>query len=115
MSPAYIADVASARYRGRLATVQQMAIICGLRGVNRAAVAGPRGLALDVLDAGATVRAVPAAVAGDSGKPALPGAEGAAGACEGGAVAAVRRRRGGGQAGRDRSQPGAGSAQAAFQ
>ncbi|MCF3467449.1 MULTISPECIES: sugar porter family MFS transporter [Stenotrophomonas] len=30
MSPAYIAEVASARYRGRLATVQQMAIICGL-------------------------------------------------------------------------------------
>ena len=30
MSPAYIAEVASARYRGRLATVQQMAIISGL-------------------------------------------------------------------------------------
>ncbi len=30
MSPAYIAEVASARYRGRLATVQQMAIITGL-------------------------------------------------------------------------------------
>ncbi|QQQ43887.1 sugar porter family MFS transporter [Stenotrophomonas maltophilia] len=30
MSPAYIAEVASSRYRGRLATVQQMAIICGL-------------------------------------------------------------------------------------
>ncbi|MGA6148341.1 MULTISPECIES: sugar porter family MFS transporter [Stenotrophomonas] len=30
MSPAYIAEVASARYRGRLATVQQMAIIGGL-------------------------------------------------------------------------------------
>lgn len=30
MSPAYIAEVASARYRGRLATVQQIAIICGL-------------------------------------------------------------------------------------
>ena len=30
MSPAYIAEVASARYRGRLATVQQIAIISGL-------------------------------------------------------------------------------------
>src|SRR5688572_33468875 len=30
MSPAYIAEVASARYRGRLATVQQIAIIGGL-------------------------------------------------------------------------------------
>ncbi len=30
MSPAYIAEVASARYRGKLATVQQMAIISGL-------------------------------------------------------------------------------------
>ncbi|MEG2804333.1 sugar porter family MFS transporter [Stenotrophomonas sp.] len=30
MSPAYIAEVASARYRGRLATLQQMAIISGL-------------------------------------------------------------------------------------
>jgi MFS transporter, SP family, sugar:H+ symporter len=30
MSPAYIAEVAPARYRGRLATVQQIAIICGL-------------------------------------------------------------------------------------
>lgn len=30
MSPAYIAEVASARYRGRLATVQQVAIISGL-------------------------------------------------------------------------------------
>lgn len=30
MSPAYIAEVASARYRGRLATMQQMAIITGL-------------------------------------------------------------------------------------
>ncbi|KPN21234.1 MFS transporter [Xanthomonas sp. Mitacek01] len=30
MSPAYIAEVAPARYRGRLATVQQMAIISGL-------------------------------------------------------------------------------------
>ena len=30
MSPAYIAEVASARYRGRLATAQQLAIICGL-------------------------------------------------------------------------------------
>jgi len=32
MSPAYIAEVAPARYRGRLATVQQIAIICGLFG-----------------------------------------------------------------------------------
>jgi SP family sugar:H+ symporter-like MFS transporter len=30
MSPAYIAEVASARYRGRLATMQQIAIISGL-------------------------------------------------------------------------------------
>jgi SP family sugar:H+ symporter-like MFS transporter len=30
MSPAYIAEVASARYRGRLATIQQIAIISGL-------------------------------------------------------------------------------------
>jgi sugar porter (SP) family MFS transporter len=30
MAPAYIAEVASARYRGRLATVQQIAIISGL-------------------------------------------------------------------------------------
>ncbi|HZR34972.1 MAG TPA: sugar porter family MFS transporter [Nevskia sp.] len=30
ISPAYIAEVASARYRGRLATAQQLAIICGL-------------------------------------------------------------------------------------
>ncbi|MFC4727535.1 sugar porter family MFS transporter [Coralloluteibacterium thermophilus] len=30
MSPAYISEVASARYRGRLATLQQIAIICGL-------------------------------------------------------------------------------------
>ncbi|WCE02706.1 sugar porter family MFS transporter [Pseudoxanthomonas sp. JBR18] len=30
MSPAYISEVASARYRGRLATVQQIAIISGL-------------------------------------------------------------------------------------
>jgi SP family sugar:H+ symporter-like MFS transporter len=30
MSPAYIAEVASARYRGRLATVQQIAILSGL-------------------------------------------------------------------------------------
>ena len=30
MSPAYIAEVASARYRGKLATVQQIAIISGL-------------------------------------------------------------------------------------
>src|SRR3954467_9878059 len=30
ISPAYIAEVASARYRGRLATVQQIAIISGL-------------------------------------------------------------------------------------
>lgn len=30
MSPAYIAEVAPARYRGRLATLQQIAIICGL-------------------------------------------------------------------------------------
>ena len=30
MSPAYIAEVAPARYRGRLATVQQIAIISGL-------------------------------------------------------------------------------------
>ncbi len=30
MSPAYIAEVASARYRGKLATMQQMAIISGL-------------------------------------------------------------------------------------
>ncbi|MCD9005831.1 sugar porter family MFS transporter [Luteimonas sp. XNQY3] len=30
MSPAYISEVASARYRGRLATMQQVAIICGL-------------------------------------------------------------------------------------
>jgi len=30
MSPAYIAEIASARYRGRLATMQQIAIIAGL-------------------------------------------------------------------------------------
>ncbi|WP_204274855.1 MFS transporter, partial [Enterobacter hormaechei] len=30
ISPAYIAEVAPARYRGRLATVQQIAIITGL-------------------------------------------------------------------------------------
>lgn len=30
MSPAYISEVSSARYRGRLATLQQIAIICGL-------------------------------------------------------------------------------------
>lgn len=30
MCPAYISEVAPARYRGRLATVQQVAIICGL-------------------------------------------------------------------------------------
>jgi MFS transporter, SP family, sugar:H+ symporter len=30
ISPAYIAEVAPARYRGRLATMQQIAIICGL-------------------------------------------------------------------------------------
>src|SRR5690606_11677019 len=30
MSPAYISEVAPARYRGRLATVQQIAIISGL-------------------------------------------------------------------------------------
>ncbi|HET7267978.1 MAG TPA: sugar porter family MFS transporter [Oleiagrimonas sp.] len=30
IAPAYIAEVAPARYRGRLATVQQIAIICGL-------------------------------------------------------------------------------------
>ncbi|WP_024891783.1 sugar porter family MFS transporter [Luteimonas huabeiensis] len=30
MSPAYISEVASARYRGRLSTLQQIAIICGL-------------------------------------------------------------------------------------
>ncbi len=30
MAPAYISEVAPARYRGRLATVQQIAIICGL-------------------------------------------------------------------------------------
>ena len=30
ISPAYIAEVAPARYRGRLATVQQIAIISGL-------------------------------------------------------------------------------------
>jgi MFS transporter, SP family, sugar:H+ symporter len=30
MSPAYISEVAPARYRGRLSTVQQVAIICGL-------------------------------------------------------------------------------------
>jgi MFS family permease len=89
MSPAYIAEVASARYRGRLATVQQMAIICGLFAaflsnylLARAAGASTeplwlgRSLALDVLDAGAALRAVPAVAAGDSGKPALPGAEG---------------------------------------
>ena len=30
MAPAYISEVAHARYRGRLATVQQIAIISGL-------------------------------------------------------------------------------------
>jgi len=30
ISPAYISEVAPARYRGRLVTVQQIAIICGL-------------------------------------------------------------------------------------
>lgn len=30
MAPAYISEVAPARYRGRLATIQQVAIICGL-------------------------------------------------------------------------------------
>ncbi|PBS11314.1 MFS transporter [Lysobacteraceae bacterium NML93-0792] len=30
MSPAYISEVSAAQYRGRLATVQQIAIICGL-------------------------------------------------------------------------------------
>jgi MFS family permease len=51
MSPAYIAEVASARYRGRLATVQQIAIICGLSAafVSNYYLARAAGASTDVL------------------------------------------------------------------
>ena len=116
MSPAYIAEVAPARYRGRLATVQQIAIIGGLfcaflsnfllakaaGASTERAVARAGGVALDVLDAGDPVAAVPGAAAVHSGKPALPGGEGAQGRCARRADPPVRRGAGADQAGRDR-------------
>ena len=117
MSPAYIAEVASARYRGRLATVQQIAIISGLfcAFLSNFLLARPQVTSTDALWLGHEawrwmfwMQAVPSLVflvllLADTGKPALPGGEAAQGRRAGGADAAVRSGRSAGQARRDRS------------
>jgi SP family sugar:H+ symporter-like MFS transporter len=54
MAPAYISEIAPAHYRGRLATVQQVAIICGLTAsfVSNYILAGVAGASTEILAAG---------------------------------------------------------------
>ena len=54
MAPAYISEIAPASYRGRLATIQQIAIICGLTAafVSNYILAGVAGASTEILWAG---------------------------------------------------------------